>query len=91
MPRLVNGAVERLAQVVFFDAGGDAHVAQGELGHKGVVGLVLAAAVEVIAQVLDDLQADGKLLGLGEVRAQAGIVGWRARGDLPNQGNVQLF
>ena len=35
---------------VFGDARGDAHVAERELGHERVVGLVLAAALEVVAE-----------------------------------------
>ena len=57
MPGFVHGA-EDAADRIGEHAGCDADVADRELGGKWVVGLVLAAAVEVIAEATHDLFAE---------------------------------
>jgi hypothetical protein len=52
--RFVHRAEEAVAQIVLVEAGGDAHIAQREAGHEGVVRLVLASALEVIAKLAND-------------------------------------
>ena len=66
-------------------AGGDAHVAQGELGHEGVVRAVDAPALKIEAQAADDRFAESQLLGLGVVTLQAGVVGGGLGGDCFDQ------
>ena len=61
---LMDGAEKRVAQIVLVHPGGDAHVAQRKTGGEGMGGLILAAALEVIAQALDHVQAEGQLLRL---------------------------
>ena len=60
----------RFAQVTFGDARRNADVAERELGHKGVRRQILPPAVEVVAEALDDLQAEGELRirGIGSVQ-----------------------
>ncbi len=87
VPRLVQGAEEALGQVVLVEAGGDAHIAAREPDREGVGGLVLAPPAEVVAEVAGDLLAEGLLLSLGEVAAQAAIVGGRPLGDRLGQGH----
>ena len=70
---------KRQAQVVGAEAGGDAHVAQRELGHERVVGLVLSAALEVVAQFGHDALTEGALVVFGEGLVQATVVGRPAR------------
>ena len=43
-------------------AGGDAHIAHAEAGGEGVQGLILAAALPVVAHLGDDLHAKIPLL-----------------------------
>jgi len=81
---LVQRREQRVGHVVLADAGRDPDVAERELGHVGVVGLVLAPALEVEPEALDDVEAEGELGGLGRVLAHAGVVGRRARGDGPH-------
>ena len=81
VPALVQRAEERVGEVVLAHARGDAHVAERELGHERVVRLVLAAALEVVAEAPDHLEPERELVGLGRVLAQARVVGQRLRGD----------
>ena len=77
----VHGAKECFGEVVFFEAGGDADVVDGEADHEGVVGFVLAASGEVVAEVFDDVLAEGTLFVGGEVLVEAGGVDGGAIGD----------
>src|SRR5205823_2538366 len=54
----VQGREQRFAEIVVLDARGYAHVAGAELGTKGVMRLVEAAAVEVVAEALDRHHAE---------------------------------
>ena len=77
----MQGGEQRLAEVVLAHARGDAHVAGGELGAERMVRLVLAAALEVVAEALDDGEAERQLRRLGKRAAQAAVVGRRLLGD----------
>lgn len=81
VPRFVDVAEQRLAEEILLDARGDADVADGERGHKGMVGLVHAAALKIVAELADDVFAEFKLLRFGIMLAQAGIVRGRLRRD----------
>ena len=67
MTRLVQDREQAIADVVLLDAGGDAHVARGEPGAEGVVRLVEAAAIEVVAEALDHGDGEVELRLLREI------------------------
>ena len=81
----VAGLVERAEQgvghIVVAHPRGDAHVAQRELGHERVVGLVLPPALEVVAELLDHPEPEGELRPLGRAMMEARIVHRRLRRD----------
>jgi hypothetical protein len=70
----MNVAEEAFAQVIFADAGGNAHIADGEGGGEGVMGLVNAAALEIVPQLANHFFAEGHLFGLRKMPAEAGVV-----------------
>ncbi|RWX47535.1 hypothetical protein H206_06349 [Candidatus Electrothrix aarhusensis] len=74
MPGLMNHAIEAFSQEILFNPGGDAHIVQGKLGHKGMVGLIHAAPLEIIANPAGNLFAKLQLFSLGKELAQAGII-----------------
>ena len=85
--RLVHHAEKRLSQVVFLDARGDAHVAEGEPGHEGMRGHVAPPALEIVAETFDDLISEGQLPSLGKAFPQTRIVRRRLRRDRLNKRN----
>ena len=75
--RFVDRTEQPFVQKSFIDPGGDAHIADGKLGGEGVVGFVLAAPVEIIAQLPHNRLAKCDLRRFGIVSVQHGIVcGW---------------
>ena len=76
---------EPIGEIVVAIPRGDAYVAETELGHERVRGLVLAPAVEVVAERADDLFAERALLVLREIAGQAAVVQLRARANRLDQ------
>src|SRR5215475_9095036 len=81
VPRFMQRREQGVAEIGFVDAGGDPHVAGRELGAEWMMGLVEAAAIEVIAVVLDNGETERELLALSEGAAQAGVIGQRLVGN----------
>ena len=86
----VHGGEQRLGQEILLHAGGDAHVADGELGRKRMRRFVLATPLKVVAKSSDDVQAKFPLLGFREVPAQAGVVRRGLGGDGLHDGHQLL-
>ena len=85
MARLVQRAEQRVAEVALVDAGGDAHIADGELDHERVVRLVLATTPEIEAVIADDFQAEGELIGFRVEALEHTVVNRLLLGDCPYQ------
>lgn len=66
---------QRFVQKGFIDPGGNAHIAGGKFGGEGVVSFVLAAPVEIVAQLPHNRLAKCDLRRFGIVSVQHGIVG----------------
>ena len=79
--RFVNGAEETTGEIIFIDARGDAHVTRRELDHEGMVGFVLAAAVKIVAKILDHRLAEGPLLWFRKTALQAVVIHLGTSGD----------
>jgi len=74
MTRLMQRAEQRLAQVVRFDARGDAHIADGEAGAEGVRRFVLTPASDIVAEGAGDFLTERELLVFRKFLMKAGIV-----------------
>ena len=59
MTGFVHVAKETITEIVLFDAGGNTHITERELGHEGVMGFIDTSAVEIITQLLDHFCAKG--------------------------------
>src|SRR5918993_3531842 len=72
--RLVHDTEEIFSKEMFLDARGDPHISERELGHERMMGLINAAAVEVVTERTDDILCEFDLLRFGEIPMQAGII-----------------
>jgi carbonic anhydrase len=79
VPGFVGGAEHRGRQVVPTVAGGDAHVLAGERDLKRMHSGVQSAALQVVAQLLGQGQAEAALLGLWKIAKQKVAPPWRLR------------
>ena len=70
----VDRAEQPVAQIVLLEACGDADITQGELGHEGMVRLVLPAAIEVITQLTNDHFAELALFHFGKDLMDATVI-----------------
>src|SRR5258706_11618852 len=55
----VHIAEETITEIIFLHARGDAHIAQRELRHERMMGLIDASAVEIITKFSDYFLAEG--------------------------------
>src|SRR6516162_791719 len=76
---------QALAQLVCISARRDAHIGVGELGAEGMRRGVEASALEIIAEVGCDLQAEFKLRPLRKLAVQATVVRGRLIADGVNE------
>ena len=87
MARLVQDREQAIADVVLLDARGDAHVARVQPRAEGMMRLVEAAAIEVVAEALDDGEAEVELRLLGEFAVQRRVGGRLLLGDGAHDGH----
>ena len=90
MTGFVEGAEDAVEQHIFSGVGGDAHIAQRKFDHEGVVRLVLAATVKVVAKLFDHRFAKFSLRRRRKMTVQTTVVDDRAFNNFADQWHQRL-